>query len=162
MGDLEQEVVKKLAPTPSSVLTPDDTKTCDEPSGHNDSGIKMTPPSHPACNCTDADFRALEKKVRNTSNAMLCKWDAYGRIDCFRGLCLDCVLNTGGEDTDELYWEHMGNGVFDAGFGEGKACAVKHGQPDWYYSLMGRAEILRKYRDLDDSRLGEILRSGRA
>ncbi|KAI0013958.1 hypothetical protein F4779DRAFT_639098 [Xylariaceae sp. FL0662B] len=59
----------------------------------------------------------------------------------FDGLCLDCMhkFKTGDEHSD--YWEHGRLYEFDRG------CRFKHGQPTWYFSYMGRREIMSKFQD---------------
>lgn len=66
----------------------------------------------------------------------------------FDGLCLDCMdrskSKTGDEDSD--YWRHhqLQEGEWDHG------CRVRHGEPTWYFSFLGRNEkrdlLLRKLR----------------
>ncbi|GFN21588.1 PAN domain family protein [Aspergillus tubingensis] len=56
----------------------------------------------------------------------------------FDGLCLDCMdlskdLRSDG-DRDEDYWKHNELKKWDTG------CRVKHGEPTWYFSFMGRRE----------------------
>ena len=71
-------------------------------------------------------------------------WDAIvGRAantvtKYFDGLCLDCMelskdLRSDG-DRDEDYWKHNDMKKWDTG------CRVKHGEPTWYFSFMGRRE----------------------
>ena len=52
---------------------------------------------------------------------------------------------TKSEDVDEEYWEHDISKEWDAG------CSIRHGQPTWYFSFVGRktemkAHQLRKKR----------------
>ncbi|PYH65897.1 uncharacterized protein BO88DRAFT_418063 [Aspergillus vadensis CBS 113365] len=56
----------------------------------------------------------------------------------FDGLCLDCMdlskdLQSDG-DRDEDYWKHNDMQKWDTG------CRVRHGEPSWYFSFMGRRE----------------------
>lgn len=56
----------------------------------------------------------------------------------FDGLCLDCMdlskdLRSGG-DRDDDYWRHNELRNWDSG------CRIKHGEPTWYFSFMGRRE----------------------
>ncbi|GLA02321.1 hypothetical protein AnigIFM60653_001724 [Aspergillus niger] len=56
----------------------------------------------------------------------------------FDGLCLDCMdlskdLRSGG-DRDDDYWMHNELRNWDRG------CRIKHGEPTWYFSFMGRRE----------------------
>lgn len=56
----------------------------------------------------------------------------------FDGLCLDCMdlskdLRSGG-DRDDDYWMHNVLRNWDRG------CRIKHGEPTWYFSFMGRQE----------------------
>ncbi|RAH40447.1 uncharacterized protein BO95DRAFT_457380 [Aspergillus brunneoviolaceus CBS 621.78] len=67
-----------------------------------------------------------------------CNWEAAvagaaKRVEgYFDGLCLDCMDNTKnlekGGDRDRDYW------AYDVG------CRIKHGEPTWYFSFMGRRE----------------------
>ena len=56
----------------------------------------------------------------------------------FDGLCLDCLDRTKPkfEDTDKDYWLHASLGECDWCRG----CRVKHKQPTWYFSFMGRQD----------------------
>jgi hypothetical protein len=56
----------------------------------------------------------------------------------FDGLCLTCMdstlnLREGGDQHDD-YWIHGRRMKYDLG------CGIKHGQPTWYFSFMGRRE----------------------
>ena len=75
-----------------------------------------------------------------------CQQDYEGQVDrstqfvreYFDGLCLDCMdkskPKTKDEDTD--FWAHneLTLGSWDRG------CRIKHGEPTWYFSFMGRKE----------------------
>ncbi|OJJ96891.1 hypothetical protein ASPACDRAFT_46419 [Aspergillus aculeatus ATCC 16872] len=57
----------------------------------------------------------------------------------FDGLCLDCMDHTKnlekGGDRDRDYWAYMlPRDRYDVG------CRIKHGEPTWYFSFMGRRE----------------------
>ncbi|KAJ8127152.1 hypothetical protein O1611_g6482 [Lasiodiplodia mahajangana] len=58
----------------------------------------------------------------------------------FGGLCLDCMhkFKTEGDDGD--YFSHDQPGQHDHG------CRVKHGQPTWYFSYMGRKELMLRHQ----------------
>lgn len=70
--------------------------------------------------------------------------------DHFDGLCLDCIeksnAKTGDYDLD--YWLHndLRKGDWD------RACRVKHGQPTWYFSFMGRKEERENFAKSNGSR----------
>ncbi|CAJ2506015.1 Uu.00g001450.m01.CDS01 [Anthostomella pinea] len=55
----------------------------------------------------------------------------------FQGLCLDCMhkFKEGGGDWD--YWRHNKIQQWD------KGCRIRHGQPSWYFSFMGRVDETR-------------------
>ncbi|RYC59811.1 hypothetical protein CHU98_g6385 [Xylaria longipes] len=59
----------------------------------------------------------------------------------FDGLCLDCMhkFKTGNDDSD--YFAHDKHGDHDRG------CRVRHGQPTWYFSYMGRKELMLRHQD---------------
>ncbi|KAI0477008.1 hypothetical protein F4859DRAFT_521578 [Xylaria cf. heliscus] len=59
----------------------------------------------------------------------------------FDGLCLDCMhkFKTGDDDSD--YFAHDKPGNHDRG------CRVRHGQPTWYFSYMGRKELMLRHQD---------------
>ena len=57
----------------------------------------------------------------------------------FDGMCLDCMdrLKPKTGDRHDDYWQH--NNFYDEnGWFEG--CRIKHKQPSWYFSFMGRQE----------------------
>ncbi|KAI0871490.1 hypothetical protein GGS24DRAFT_503766 [Hypoxylon argillaceum] len=58
----------------------------------------------------------------------------------FGGLCLDCMhkFKTYGDHSD--YFMHDRHGHYDRG------CRVKHGQPTWYFSYMGRKELMLRHQ----------------
>lgn len=106
------------------------------------------------CNvCIDAAVKAsFDRKVRGLFKSLLDekqttvrkevepgKW-VFKRVDdSFKGLCLDCLTKTKFESEDDDYWNHCHNFEFDYG------CTVKHGQPTWYFSYMGRPEALQQW-----------------
>ncbi|KAI1115021.1 hypothetical protein F5Y14DRAFT_450380 [Nemania sp. NC0429] len=59
----------------------------------------------------------------------------------FGGLCLDCMhkFKNGGDDDDD-YFAHDRPGNHDRG------CRVRHGQPTWYFSYMGRRELMVRHQ----------------
>lgn len=53
----------------------------------------------------------------------------------FDGLCLDCMEKSKFDNRDTDYWKHADRHIdWDRG------CRVKHDQPTWYFSFMGRKE----------------------
>lgn len=56
----------------------------------------------------------------------------------FDGLCLDCMDKSKAktDDYDSDYWLH--NSLNERQWDRG--CRVKHGEPTWYFSFMGRKE----------------------
>ena len=66
----------------------------------------------------------------------------------FDGLCLDCMDRTKSvtEDADMDYWKHNSLGKSDF-VGH---CLIKHNEPTWYFSFMGRREV--RYRFLRSKR----------
>ncbi|KAI1203197.1 hypothetical protein F5X97DRAFT_160741 [Nemania serpens] len=60
----------------------------------------------------------------------------------FGGLCLDCMhkFKHGGNDDDDDYFAHDKPGNHDRG------CRVRHGQPTWYFSYMGRRELMVQHQ----------------
>lgn len=61
----------------------------------------------------------------------------------FDGLCLDCMDKTKPvtKDVDMDYWEHDSLGESDFM----SHCRVNHHQPTWYFSFMGRREVLDRF-----------------
>ncbi|KAK3718302.1 hypothetical protein LTR37_005115 [Vermiconidia calcicola] len=88
------------------------------------------------------DFgHVVHEAVRNTSSY-------------FDGLCLDCMNTSKPKfgDADEDYWKHSRQGVsWDFN------CRIRHGQPSWYFSFMGRKQKMMewvhrpRYRNRSDS-----------
>lgn len=82
-----------------------------------------------ACRFCQKDY---EKHVRDAVN--------YVRR-YFDGLCLDCMDKSKPktEDYDLDYWYHSELGsTGQSGWDSG--CCVRHGEPTWYFSFMGRKE----------------------
>ena len=73
----------------------------------------------------------------------------------FDGLCLDCMdrSNTKTGNADKDYWEHhkLKVGKWDRG------CRVKHQQPTWYFSFMGRREDMDAFRKEQKARRHKAL-----
>lgn len=61
----------------------------------------------------------------------------------FEGLCLDCMDKTKPVtgDADKDYWQHdsLGESDFIGG------CRCGHHQPTWYFSFMGRQEVMHRF-----------------
>ena len=57
--------------------------------------------------------------------------------------CTDCMNISKPKlgDADEDYWHHS-----DLGVGWDKGCRIRHGQPSWYFSFMGRKEKMIEWR----------------
>lgn len=102
--------------------------------------------------CVDAAVKsAMDGKVKSLINTLLDEkktWISIERQgqtvqmevdDSFAGLCLDCLTRTkfGSEDAD--YWNHCLDFEFDHG------CRVRHGEPTWYFSYLGRPENMEQY-----------------
>ena len=95
-------------------------------------------------------FEKQENVCMQCSSILLdsCVRTAYERTKgYFHGLCLDCMDKSkprfGDEDKD--YWRHCRAKEDDWISG----CRIKHRQPTWYYSFMGRQErrdMFRKQR----------------
>lgn len=64
-------------------------------------------------------------------------------MNYWEGLCLDCMdisqPKTGDSDTD--YWLHNGLKEWS------KGCNLSHGRNTWYFSFMGRPEIMTKFQE---------------
>lgn len=67
-----------------------------------------------------------------------------------QGLCLDCMDRSRVRDDDAEYWRKCGAG--DDGRWDGK-CRVKHGEPTWYVSWLGRTEHRQKLLDSKQERM---------
>jgi hypothetical protein len=61
-------------------------------------------------------------------------------VKYFDGLCLDCMKRTKSGDVDDDYWEHDFEKIWDSG------CRIKHGQPSWYFSFMGRKTDMKNHK----------------
>ena len=61
----------------------------------------------------------------------------------FEGLCLDCMDKTKPvtEDADTDYWEH--DSLRESDFV--CHCRIKHHEPTWYFSFMGRREEMDRF-----------------
>lgn len=61
----------------------------------------------------------------------------------FDGLCLDCMDKSKAKtaDYDSDYWSH--NSLDEDGWDRG--CRVRHGEPTWYFSFMGRKEDQERF-----------------
>lgn len=59
----------------------------------------------------------------------------------FDGLCLDCMDASKPKfgDADEDYWKHAENRNWDNG------CRIRHLQPTWYFSFMGRRQKMIEF-----------------
>ncbi|KAK5124014.1 hypothetical protein LTR85_002211 [Meristemomyces frigidus] len=90
--------------------------------------------------------------IPQTCGARYCSFDfAYvvgnARMECkryFDGLCLDCMnaSNPKLNDADEDYWKHSKLGVhWDQG------CRIRHQQPSWYFSFLGRRQKMVEWVD---------------
>jgi hypothetical protein len=60
----------------------------------------------------------------------------------FDGLCLDCMDASKPKfgDADEDYWKHDERRNWDGD------CRIKHGQPSWYFSFMGRRQKMIEFQ----------------
>ena len=86
-------------------------------------GFAYTPQEHACDPCSKPLEYAVEAAESHTR-------------DYFDGLCLDCMdkhkAKTGDEDTDYVLHNKLRH--WDLG------CRVRHGEPSWYFSFMGRKE----------------------
>ena len=85
-----------------------------------------------------ADKRACLKYCRRNYNEIA--QQARQRTErYFDGLCLDCMSRTKPKLKDHHadFWKHNNFRAEDGWF---KGCRIKHKQPSWYYSFMGREE----------------------
>ena len=60
--------------------------------------------------------------------------------DSFSGLCLDCLIKTKFGNADADYWNHCREFKYDHG------CTVRHSQPTWYFSYLGRPEDMKQFQ----------------
>ncbi|KAK2747833.1 hypothetical protein FQN55_004709 [Onygenales sp. PD_40] len=95
--------------------------------GSDAEGTVNTPRARRPCVECGRDWRAIVSKADTVTR------------NYFDGLCLDCMNETknlrlqGDEDDD--YWSHNSRReTYD------DQCRIKHGQPTWYFSFMGRSE----------------------
>jgi len=88
-------------------------------------------PKKGACRSCRVDYNTL---VENASRKTL---------DYFDGMCLDCMDRTKPvtKDEDMDYWYHKN---LNQDYFTGR-CRVKHGQPTWYFSFMGRKIIRDRF-----------------
>lgn len=84
--------------------------------------------------CRDLPRRSVAKKVcASVSGA-------------FHGLCLDCMKISTTGDPDADYWMHHQLRQWSSG------CRVYHTQPSWYFSHMGRNEVMNEYQETKKAR----------
>jgi hypothetical protein len=95
-------------------------------------GFKKWEPKIPDNACSGCISRLSSRVIMDVHNTI--------SVD-FHGLCLDCMkmTKTGNEDDD--YFEHDLKKKWDSG------CRIKHGQPTWYFSYMGRKSELKKHQE---------------
>lgn len=155
----DQDAARAKMPREEDVKDTKDTKDGSKRGAHADKQapsdkVVVNKTSVPCNVCIDATVKAsFDRKVRSLFKNLLDEkqttvrkvsageW-VYTRMDdSFKGLCLDCFTRTkfDGEGEDEDYWNHCHNFEFDYG------CTVKHGQPTWYFSYMGRPEALQEW-----------------
>ena len=65
----------------------------------------------------------------------------------FDGLCLDCAKMTKTRNVDDDYWLHDAARKWD------EDCRIRHGQPTWYFSFMGRKTDMKAHKlDMHEKR----------
>lgn len=88
-------------------------------------------PQKEACGSCRSDYKGIVKLAQSKTRSY------------FDGLCLDCMDKTkpvtGDEDMD--YWQHDRLGESDLM----DHCRVKHHQPTWYFSFMGRRDVMDRF-----------------
>ncbi|KAI0976059.1 hypothetical protein F4678DRAFT_456385 [Xylaria arbuscula] len=80
---------------------------------------------------------------RNTADDLtegVCEASSRARRN-FDGLCLDCMHKFKMGDDHSDYFAHDKPGNHD------RNCRVRHKQPTWYFSYMGRKELMLKHQD---------------
>lgn len=84
-----------------------------------------------ACNACKATFNPTQLHATRD-----------GVLTVFRGLCLDCMARSKGDNglAREDYWKHDKLQEWD------KDCQVKHGQPTWFFSFMGDREEMKAHQ----------------
>lgn len=103
--------------------------------------------------CVDAAVKAaFDRKVKTLVHTLLDDKKTWVTVkrngqpvrvevdDSFAGLCLDCPTKSkfGCDDVD--YWNHCMEFQYDHG------CTVRHGQPTWYFSFMGRPGDMKQFQ----------------
>jgi len=95
--------------------------------------------STPTGACYSCQHKLSGAHVRKTREDSLKYWE---------GLCLDCMNisrpKTGDRDTD--YWQHNRLRQWSSG------CRLSHGRNTWYFSFMGRPEIMTKFQQEQQAR----------
>ncbi|KAI1129577.1 hypothetical protein F5Y10DRAFT_263964 [Nemania abortiva] len=104
-------------------------------------------PQHPGENinsswstklCHDCTGERLSHEAAKLTSKVL---SASERVrENFGGLCLDCMHKFRNGNDDDDYFMHDKRGHHD------HSCRVKHGQPTWYFSYMGRKELMLRHQ----------------
>ncbi|CZS99179.1 hypothetical protein WAI453_008334 [Rhynchosporium graminicola] len=89
--------------------------------------------------CMSCFFNLSGQNVTRTSGIVLGYWN---------GLCLDCmdISDPHSGDLDDDYWRH--NDLMDWGDG----CRLNHERNTWYFSFMGRSEIMSAFNTAQQDR----------
>ncbi|KAF2872530.1 hypothetical protein BDV95DRAFT_628168 [Massariosphaeria phaeospora] len=88
------------------------------------------------------DFYSFTSRCRNIDFGMYVRKGKAAAQAYFDGLCLDCMDRSKpkGKDLDEEYWRHNSS----VGNRWDTRCRIKHGQPSWYVSWLGRDDTRQK------------------
>ncbi|KAL2705955.1 hypothetical protein AAEP93_001205 [Penicillium crustosum] len=87
----------------------------------NDTITNSHPESAQICNSCSRSWKRVVEYTRR-------QVESY-----FDGLCLDCMQNTPDENSE--YWA-----LDTPGYVYDNTCRIRHGEPTWYFSFMGRGE----------------------
>ncbi|KAI0115833.1 hypothetical protein GGR51DRAFT_502229 [Nemania sp. FL0031] len=88
--------------------------------------------------CRDCTGIPLARKAESLTSGVLAASRSVRKN--FGGLCLDCMHKFKTEGDDDDYFRHDEPGKHDQG------CRVEHGQPTWYFSYMGRKELMLRHQ----------------
>jgi len=92
----------------------------------------------PAGACSKCVYKLAGSHIAKTRSGVLNYWE---------GLCLDCmdISNPKTGDIDKDYWDHNDEKRWDMD------CRIEHERNTWYFSYMGRPEIMSTFmRDQQD------------
>lgn len=90
-------------------------------------GFSYTPPEEGCLRCKQHYDYTIKRVCQEVST-------------CFDGLCMSCMEMTKSCNIDKEYWAHGRSQDWN------KGCEIRHGQPTWYFSYMGRRDYMHRFQ----------------